>query len=464
MDTQPNVIDLIQRQRGFFSGGATLALGFRRDALRRLRASVICNEAKLLDALHRDLRKPCLEAYASEIAIVISEIDYAIKHLKAWAKPRKVPAPRLVWPARARVSPCPYGITLIIGPWNYPVQLLLLPLVGAVAAGNCTIVKPSELAPQTAQVVGSILDEVFPAEHVAAVQGDQRIAGALLNERFDKLFFTGSTAVGRVVAAAAAAHLSPVTLELGGKCPVIVCGDANLRVAARRIIWAKTLNAGQSCVAPDYLLVHQSVRDRLVEEMLSAIAEMFGRDVQKSPDFGRIMNRRHFDRLAGYLSSGSIITGGQLDPADLFVAPTLLDRMPTDAPIMSEEIFGPILPIVSFESLSDAIDIVRSKPSALAVYLFSTDSANQTQIERNIQCGGICVNDLMVHLFGKQLPFGGVGEAGMGAYHGKASFDCFSHYRSILNCSTTIDLPFRYPPPRLSLRRMKQLLPWLLRR
>jgi len=458
----PDFAALLQRQRTFFASGATLPLEFRRAVLQSLRKSLVNSEKPLLAALYADLRKPPQEAYAAEIGMVLSEIDYALKHLKAWMKPRRASVPWMVWPGRARIAPRPLGVSLIIGPWNYPVQLLLLPLIGAIAAGNCAVVKPSELAPATSDAVAALLGDAFSAEHVACIQGGRVSSEALLSERFDKIFFTGSSVVGKAVACAAAKNLTPVTLELGGKCPVIVAPDANIPVAARRIIWAKAINAGQSCVAPDYVLAHESIRSQLIEQMIAAVRAMFGENVQKSADYGRIVNPRHFDRLLNYLKEGAIIAGGQNDPSDLFLAPTLLENISPGARILDEEIFGPILPVLPYNDLSEAVQFIAARPSPLAVYLFTAEPAARRQVEQ-IRCGAICVNDLMVHLFAKKLPFGGIGDSGMGSYHGKFSFDGFTHYQTNLQCSAAIDPSFRYVPPKLSLQRYKQLLSRLLR-
>lgn len=458
-----DIEELIRRQRDHFRSGATSSFEFRRNALLHLREKLLGSEEHILSALFTDFRKPPREAYAAEIGLVLTEIDYAIKHLKRWMRPSRRSAPLMTFPAKARVVRPAFGVSLILGPWNYPVQLLLLPLIGAIAGGNTAVVKPSELALRTSEAIASLIDGAFAPEHVACVQGDRSVAEALLREHFDKIFFTGGQAAGREVALAAARHLTPVTLELGGKCPVIVCADANIAVAARRIVWAKTMNAGQTCVAPDYLLVHRSIRPQLIEAMIAAQRDMFGPDVQKSPDYGRIVNPRHLHRLAGYLKDGTIISGGQVDPADLYLAPTLIDNVPPDAGVMEEEIFGPILPVLPFDELGAAIEIVTGKPPPLAVYLFTSTRSARNKVAGHIPCGGICINDLVVQIFGKQLPFGGVGASGMGRYHGKASFECFTQEQSILECSTAIDPKTRYSPPGLSMSRFKRILPWLLR-
>jgi len=353
-------------------------------------------------------------------------------------------------------------VALIIGPWNYPFQLLLSPLVGALAAGNCAVLKPSELAPHTTIAIAELIRAIFPEEYVAVVPGERDTAEALLREKFDAIFFTGSSPVGRAVMAAAAQHLTPVTLEMGGKCPCLVCADAPLDIAARRIVWGKFMNAGQTCVAPDFVLVDRRVRVDLVESMKRVLREFYGDDPQRSPDYGRIVNRRHLERLGGYLEHGHIAHGGQHDPNDLYLAPTILTDVPLEAPAMRDEIFGPILPVLEFGQLDEALDLLRDRPTPLALYLFTRDRAVQARVLTATRSGGLCVNDTITHMIGKHLPFGGLGESGLGAYHGKASFDCFTHYRSILRRSFKPDLRFRYPPPRLSLAGLKRAYRFLL--
>ncbi len=430
---------------------------FRREQLRRLEAALLADEPALLEALRADLRKPAQEAWASELGLVLSDVRHALRHLHDWMQPQRRRAPWLAWPARAWVQPEPYGVALILGPWNYPVQLLLSPLVGALAAGNCAVVKPSELAPQTAAVLARLLRGIFPEEYVAVVEGGPEMAEALLRERFDHIFFTGSTAVGRAVMAAAARHLTPVTLELGGKCPCLVCADTPIEVAARRIAWGKFLNAGQTCVAPDYVLVERAVAPALLAALPRVLRAFYGDDPRQSPDYGRIVNRRHFDRLIGYLNQGRIVCGGQHDAAELYVAPTILADVPPDAPVMQEEIFGPILPVVEVADLDAALTWLRDRPTPLALYLFTRDRRTQARVLAATRSGGVCLNDTVLHITGKDLPFGGLGESGMGRYHGRASFDCFSHQRAVLRRGFTWDLPGRFPPARLSLAALKRL-------
>lgn len=449
---------LIARQRTFFQSGATLPQEFRRRQLRGLLDLLEAHEGDLLTALHRDLRKSPHEAYASELGFVLSEIRYALRHLAAWMKPARCGAPLLAWPARGSIRPEPYGLALVIGPWNYPLQLLLAPVVGAIAAGNCVILKPSEFATETAAALGKILSAAFPEEYLAVVQGEQATAEALLQQRFDTLFFTGSTATGRAVMTAAARHLTPVTLELGGKCPCIVAADAPLEIAARRIVWGKFMNAGQTCVAPDHVLVDQRVAGAFLAAAKQALWDFYGADPQQNPDYGRIINRRHFDRLTRYLGDGEIAHGGRHDASDRYLEPTILTCVPWTAAVMQEEIFGPILPVLEFSELDEVLAKLRDRPTPLALYLFSADREIQERVLVGSRSGGVCLNDTVTHILGKNLPFGGLGESGMGAYHGRASFDCFTHRRSVLRRSLALDPPFRYPPPRVGLKGLKRIL------
>ncbi len=447
---------VIQRQRDFFRSGATRSLEFRRAQLQKLSAAIESHEAAISAALHADLRRSSLDAYTTEIGFVLSEIRHTLQNLSTWTKPRRVKTPLAAWPARGMVRPEAYGVVLVMAPWNYPMQLTLLPLVGAIAAGNCAVLKPSEFAPRTSAVVAQLIGKTFAAEYVAAIEGDHDVAQALLRERFDFIFFTGSTAVGRTVMTAAARHLTPVALELGGKSPCLVCADTPIEVTARRIAWGKWLNAGQTCVAPDFVLVERQAHARLVEELKRAVFTFYGEDPQKSPDYGRIINRKHLDRLVGYLGQGRIARGGQFDLDDLFLAPTILTEVSPDAPMMQEEIFGPILPVLAFDTLEEALSLLRAKPTPLALYLFTRDTAIQEKVLATVPSGGVCLNDTITHMVGRNLPFGGLGESGLGAYHGRAGFDCFSHRRSILKRSFFADPPLRYPPPRISLDLMKR--------
>jgi aldehyde dehydrogenase (NAD+) len=452
---------LIARQRAYFHSGATRTLEFRRTQLRGLLAALEAHEPALLAALHEDLRKSPLDAYTAEIGFVAGEIRHALRHLASWMKPARRRVPLLAWPAHGSIRPEPCGLALIIGPWNYPLQLLLTPLVGAIAAGNCAVLKPSEFAPHTAAVIGRIIETAFPMDYIALVQGEQATAEALLRQKFDTVFFTGSTATGRAVMTAAARHLTPVTLELGGKSPCIVAADAPLAITARRIVWGKFMNAGQTCVAPDFVIADRRVSGALLEAMKQTLRDFHGADPRKSPDFGRIINRRHFDRLTRFLNDGQIACGGRHDAGDLYIEPTVLTGVPWDAPVMEEEIFGPILPVLEFSELDEVFGQLRGRPVPLALYLFSNDRAVHERVLAETRSGGVCINDTITHILARDLPFGGCGESGMGAYHGRASFDCFTHRRSVMRRSLAFDPRFRYPPPRVTLPVLKRILRWL---
>lgn len=412
-----------ERQRAWFRTGATLDLAFRRAQLTKLRAAVAGREAAILDAVKQDLGRPAEEAYTSEVAIVLAEIDQALKHLEAWARPRKVRTPMVLFPAASAIHTGPYGSVLIIAPWNYPFQLAIAPLAAALAAGNCAVVKPSEAAPHTSRLVAEMIGATFEPSYVAAVEGGAPETQALLEARFDYIFFTGGTQIGRIVMAAAARHLTPVTLELGGKNPCIVDRDADLDTAARRIAWGKFMNAGQTCIAPDFVLAHKDIKAELLRRLAAAVEKFYGKDPQASPDYGRIVNDRHFERLAALLRDGRAVAGGQSARAQRYIAPTILDGVSWDAAVMQEEIFGPILPVLEFDDLEAAIGRLQSRPPPLALYYFSRERARQDEVLRRLPSGGACINDTFGQFLNLRLPFGGVGESGMGAYHGKAGFD-----------------------------------------
>lgn len=453
---------VIARHRAFFDGGKTRSLDFRRAALTRLEQALESREAQIYTALRADLRKSADEAYLTELGLVLSEVRYARRHLPKWMKAERRGTPLMAWPGRSFIQPEPYGVALIIGPWNYPLQLLLSPLVGAIAAGNCAVLKPSELAPNTSAAIEELVRSALDADHVSVIPGERGTAEALLRERFDSIFFTGGGVAGRAVMSAAARHLTPVTLELGGKSPCVVCADAPLTTTARRIVWGKFMNAGQTCVAPDFVLVERAVRDGLIAAMQAALREFYGPNPQSSAAYSRIINRRHFERLIAYLPDGQIAHGGQHDAGDLYLAPTLLTGTPWDASVMRDEIFGPILPVLEFDDLNETLVRLREHPAPLALYLFTTNRATQDRVLAETRSGGVCLNDVVVHMVGKEMPFGGLGESGLGAYHGKASFDCFSHRRAVLRRSFRFDSPLRYPPPRVTLRTLKRAYRYLL--
>jgi len=458
-----DLADLVQRQRAHQQTGVTRPLEFRRAALEKCSAALERHEARLLAALQADLRKSPFQGYATEVGLLQAEIRHARKHLARWAAPVRGRTPWIVAPAGGWVQPEPLGVALIIGPWNYPLQLLLAPLASAIAAGNCAVLKPSELAPRAADAVAALVRETFAEEFVSVVTGGPEEAEGLLRERFDKIFFTGSTRVGRMVMAAAARHLTPVTLELGGKCPAIVCADAAVEQAARRIAWGKFMNAGQTCVAPDFVLVQRPVREVFAAAVKKALLEFYGGDPGGSADYGRIVNARHFERLSNYLRDGKVLHGGERDAKDLFLAPTLLADVSPNSPVMQEEIFGPILPLLEFDHLDDVFALLRGRPTPLALYLFTRDRVTEARVMKETRSGGLCVNDVVSHMIGSGLPFGGLGDSGMGAYHGRAGFEAFSHRRAVLRRATWLDTPFRYPPPKLPLAGLKRALKFLLR-
>jgi aldehyde dehydrogenase (NAD+) len=453
---------VVQRHRSFFQSGATRPLKFRRAQLEQLLAALDQNEAALLAALHADLRKSPDQAYATEMALVQAEIRCALRNLCRWAAPQRGRTPWFVAPAKGWVQPEPFGVALIFSPWNYPLQLLFAPLVSAIAAGNCAVLKPSEIAPHTAEAVAKLIRENFAEEFISIAPGGVDVAEALLRERFDKIFFTGGTQAGRAVMAAAARHLTPVTLELGGKCPAIVCADAPIELAARRIAWGKFMNAGQTCVAPDFVLVERSVRDAFVAALQKSLREFYGADPSQSKDYGRIVNKRHFDRLVNYLRDGKVIYGGTHDAKDLFIAPTILTDVSMESAVMQEEIFGPLLPVLEFAKLDDALALLRPRTTPLALYVFTRDRGVEARVLAETRSGGACVNDVVFQMVGTGLPFGGLGESGMGAYHGRVGFEAFTHQRAVLRRALWVDPPFRYPPPQLALPRLKRAIKLLL--
>lgn len=453
------VSPLLEQQRAFFKTGKTRDIAFRIDSLQKLKQAIEANEQELCAALAADLGKPELEATISETAIVIREIEFVCRHLQHWAAPQRVRSSLLNYPSKGAVYHEPLGLALIIGPWNYPAQLIFSPLIGALAAGNCALLKPSELAVHTSAIVSRIVTETFDPDHVVVMEGGVEISQALLEQHFDMIFFTGSTRVGRLVMQAAARHLTPVILELGGKSPAIVDADADLKVAAKRIVWGKFFNAGQTCVAPDYLLVHADVKQTLLDLMVTQISEFYGSEPKQSSDYGRIINDAHFERLANYLQDGEIVAGGEVDRSKRYMAPTILDGVSWQTQIMQEEIFGPILPVLSFTDEDDVIELVGRHEKPLALYYFSQNTEKQRRVMASAFGGG-CINDTIIHLTEHHLPFGGVGSSGQGSYHGKASFEAFSHRKSVLKRGTWLDLPLRYPPYAGKLKWLKKLFAW----
>ena len=442
--TLPNIPDIVRQQREFFGTGQTKPVEFRLEQLRRLKQAILDRQETILNAAKADLGRPAFEAYF-EIA-TLGEVDKALKKLKTWVKPQKVGVPIDQFPSSAWIQPEPLGVVLIIGPWNYPFQLMMSPLVGAIAAGNCAVLKPSEHAPHTSKVVADIIASAFDPHYIAVIEGEVDTSRQLLDEKFDHIFFTGGTEIGRIVMQAAARTLTPVTLELGGKSPCIVDAEVKLDVAARRIAWGKFINAGQTCIAPDYLLVDRRIKTAFIEQLKVTIAQFFGENPSQSSDYGRIINQRHFARLQHFLSDGDVAAGGECDRDSRYIAPTVLDNVSWHDAVMQEEIFGPILPVLTYDSLDEAISRINERPRPLALYVFSSRSEVQDKILASTSSGGACINDTVMHFTVDSLPFGGVGDSGIGAYHGKSSFDTFSHYKSVLRKGLWLDLKWRYAP------------------
>lgn len=445
--------------RATFRSGRTRDLAWRREQLRGLLTLLDQHEDDLLGALHADLRKPEIEAYSADLGATAVDIRHVLRHLGSWARPRRVVPGLTGQPGTARVVPEPLGVGLIIAPWNYPVQLVVAPLAAALAAGNGAVVKPSELAPATSAALARLLPRHVDPDAVAVVEGGVEETTDLLAQPFDHIFFTGSTGVGKIVMAAAARHLTPVVLELGGKSPAIVTADADLTVAARRIVWGKHLNAGQTCIAPDHVLVERAAAGPLVEAMVAAVGDFLGDRPAESPDYARIVNDRHFERLTRLLGSagGSVVAGGDTDAASRFIAPTIIVDPDPAAPIMEEEIFGPLLPVVTVDSVDEAVAHVAARPKPLALYVFSGSPDTVERVLAGTSSGGVCVNHTLLHQATTGLPFGGVGASGTGAYHGRAGFDAYSHHRAVLTKPVRPELSLLYPP-------YGRLKSWLLRR
>lgn len=437
--------EIVNRQRKLFRSGKTRDVKYRMEMLGRLKSAILAYEEKITDALYMDLNKDAFDSYTTEIGFVLEEISYAMRKLPKWAKRKRVRTDISSFPAKSLIQPEPYGVTLIISPWNYPFQLAITPLVGSIAAGNCAVIKPSSYSPNTSRVLKELIEETFDEEYICVIEGGRDANRALLDTKFDYIFFTGSVSVGKVVMESAAKHLTPVTLELGGKSPCIVDETANIDLAAKRIVWGKLINAGQTCVAPDYLLVHKSVKNSLVEKMKEVVIDFYGENPIENESYTRIINEKHFNRLLGLIKDENVIFGGEFDAGRLKINPCFIDDAAWNSPVMQEEIFGPILPIIEFEDLNEIIDKIIERPKPLALYYFTTNKKREEKILKCISFGGGCINDTIMHLVSKQMPFGGVGESGMGSYHGKKSFDTFTHYKSILRKSNLFDVPLRYP-------------------
>lgn len=452
---------IVKKQRAFFNTGKSKSVEFRIEQLKKLRSLIVQNEKAITKALYDDLRKSEFEAYATEVGIVLVELDDMLKNIQSWSKKQRVKTPLFHQLGTSWRYPEPYGVTYIISPWNYPFQLLIAPLIGAMGAGNTAVLKPSELAVNTSDLILKMISENFEEGYIKVVTGGVEESKAMLEQRFDYIFFTGGTEIGRYVYMSAAKYLTPVTLELGGKSPCIVDEDIQLTHTSRRILWGKFTNAGQTCVAPDYLLVNKKIKSKLIDKMKEHLQEFYGEDPSKSPDYGRIISDRHFDRVSKLIDSSKVILGGQTNKSDKYIAPTILEGVSLNDKVMQEEIFGPVLPIIEYDNLDDAIAYIKQFEKPLALYVYSENSNVQNKIMNEVPFGGGCINESVMHVGQGHLPFGGVGESGLGAYHGKSSFETFSHYKSVLKKSTLTDLPIKYPPYKNNVGIIKKLMAWL---
>jgi aldehyde dehydrogenase (NAD+) len=461
--TEFDAATLVNKQRNFFNTGKTKDIEFRIEQLKKLRQVISDNQQEIMDALKKDLNKSPMEAYGTEVGFLLADIKHTLKTIRSLAKPRKVKTPLFHQLGSSWIQPEPYGVTYVVAPWNYPFQLAIAPAIGALAAGNTCIIRPSRMSENTARVMEKLINSNFDESYLKVVLSDIRQSNELLEQKFDYIFFTGSPDVGRQIYAAASKHLTPVTLELGGKSPCFVDETFNTNWGIKRIVWGKFTNTGQTCVAPDYVLVDKKVKQKFVDLFIKTTKEFFGEDPQKSPDLGRIINEKHFLRLTKLLEKGNILMGGKTDINDLYIAPTLIDGVTADDPVMQGEIFGPILPIIEYEKLDDAIRFVNSRNKPLALYIFSEDKMYQERILNETSSGNASINECLMHVGQFELPFGGVGESGMGAYHGDVSFETFSHMKGILKKSTLSDFKQRFPPYTESgTKLIRKLIDWLM--
>ncbi|PQJ21128.1 aldehyde dehydrogenase [Tenacibaculum sp. SG-28] len=453
-----SVPTIIQKQKQYFKTQETKSISFRKNTLKKLKSELIRREQDIITALHLDFKKSEYEAVMTEISIVLSELNLAIKNIRSWSRAKSVRPSLLNFPSSAKIYKEPYGAVLIIAPWNYPYQLALSPVIGAIAAGNTVVLKPSELTPNTSKILREIIETICKEAHVAVIEGGVAVAQELLAQRWDYIFFTGSVSVGKIVAKAAAEHLTPVTLELGGKSPCIVDETANIKLTAKRIVWGKFINGGQTCIAPDYLLIHQSVKDEFIAHFREEIQKAYGNNPQKSADYPRIINTKNFDRLAVMLENNDCVIGGETDREDRYIAPTLIHEPNLDSPAMQEEIFGPIFPLLSYKTESDIERILTKYDKPLALYVFTKTKKFANKMIARYSFGGGTINDTTVHFANHRLPFGGVGESGIGGYHGKRTFDTFTHHKGLVNRGTWLDVPTRYAPYTGKLKQLKTLL------
>nr|WP_320014105.1 aldehyde dehydrogenase [uncultured Desulfobacter sp.] len=459
MITEREIAKIVSTQYEFFNTCATHSYEFRINELQKLKKKIKKFENQFTAALKKNLGKSVFESYSTEVGFILHDLTNTIKDLKKWMKPKKVKTPLLVQPASSQIHYTPLGVNLIISPFNYPVGLTFAPLISAIAAGNTAVIKTSELVPDVSEVIERLINETFKKEYIAYIPGEIPETTQLLKQKFDHIFFTGSSQVGSIVMKAASKHLTPVTLELGGKSPCIVHSDANLKVAINRILFGKFINAGQTCIAPDYVLVHESIKQKFLDTIKQRLIELYGEDASLSPDFGRIVNERHFDRLVNLLDQEKVIVGGKCSKPDRYIAPTIMENVTLDDKVMKEEIFGPILPVIEYRKFDEIYNTIAKLPQyPLACYIFSESKTVQNELVSKIQFGGGCINHCIQHIVNHHLPFGGVGESGMGNYHGFNGFECFSHKKSVLKASTWLDLPFIYPPYKKKLKLIRKIL------
>lgn len=451
------ITTLVQRQNAFFQTQQTKDVSFRKQALKRLRAEIIKREDAICEALYADFKKPRFETLAAETQFVLAELNHTIKKIDRWARPQRVSSSWMNWPSSDYIYKEPYGAVLIIAPWNYPFQLAIAPLIGAIAAGNTVVVKPSEATPHTSALISELISAVFEPSHVAVIEGGVEVSQQLLAQKWDYIFFTGSSRVGQIVYESAAKHLTPVTLELGGKNPCIVDHTVAIDLAAKRIVWGKFLNAGQTCIASDYILVHERVKDQLIEALKQHITRCYGQNMEASPDFSRTVNQGHYQGLKAMLEGENIVFGGQTNDDDYYLSPTLVNEPKMDSKLMAGEIFGPILPIISYKTEEDIHKYISAYGKPLAVYVFSKNKAFQKKIINSYSFGGGAINDTVIQITNKRLPFGGVGSSGIGAYHGQRSFDTFSHHKGIIKKANWFEAPVRYPPYNLPIHLVKKI-------
>jgi aldehyde dehydrogenase (NAD+) len=437
---------LLKKQREFFSTNLTKKVSFRKAQLKKLYASIVENEEEIKKALFEDFKKPFFETYTTEIGLVLHEIRYILKHLSSWARPVKVKSPLFSFPSKSFILNEPYGVVLIISPWNYPFQLSISPLAGAIAAGNCAVLKTSPLAIHTSGILKRIFKEIFLDEYVALIEGHRDVNKILLSQKFDLIFFTGSPEVGKVVMEYASKNLTPVVLELGGKSPVVVTEDANVKIAARRILWGKMVNAGQTCVAPDYLLVHNNVKEALIEEIKKQIKLFYSKNLKDSKDIAHIVSEKNYQRLISYTEEGRILNDYYHHKGNHYLTFVMIDNVSSDSKVMKEEIFGPVLPVIGFSNDEEAIEFILSREKPLAFYIFTSSKKREKFYLERISCGGVCINETVMHVANHLLPFGGIGNSGMGRYHGRFSFETFSNKKAVLKGSNFIDFNLRYPP------------------